>query len=159
MTRPLPRGYFGVAMYHPKHSSNVGTLWRSAHTYGAAFIAAVGRRYEKQSSDTCKTPLSTPLHHYADMTDLLEHLPHGCQLIGVELDERSVRLDRFEHPRSALYLMGAEDSGLPPSVLELCHEVVQIPTPGPMSLNVSVAGSVLMHDRFARGISRRIVAA
>jgi tRNA G18 (ribose-2'-O)-methylase SpoU len=149
------RGYFGVAMYHAKHDTNVGTLWRSARTYRAAFIATVGRRYEKQSSDTCKTPLSTPLHHFADLDDLTWHLPHGCQLVGVELDDRAVPLGEFQHPRSALYLMGAEDHGLPGEVLDRCHQVVQIPTPGPMSLNVAVAGSLLMHDRYQRGVARR----
>jgi tRNA G18 (ribose-2'-O)-methylase SpoU len=153
------RGYFGIAMYHAKHNTNVGTLWRSAHTYQAAFIATVGKRYMRQSSDTCKTPLSTPLVHYRDMEDLIEHLPHGCQVVGVELDPRAVPLDRFQHPRNALYLMGAEDHGLPQHVLERCHQIVQIPTPGPMSLNVSVAGSLLMHDRFARGVARRQVLA
>ena len=153
------RGYFGIAVYHAKHESNIGTLWRSATTYGAAMIATVGRQYKRQSSDTCKTPLSTPLHHYADMADLLSHLPHGCQLIGVELDPRAVALDRFQHPHNALYLMGAEDHGLPLAVLDMCHQVVQIPTPGRMSLNVAVAGSLLMHDRFQRGPARAKVTA
>lgn len=149
------RGYFGIAMYHAKHETNVGTLWRSAHTYGAAFIATVGRRYVKQSSDTCKTPLSTPLHHYVDMMDLLQHLPHGCRLVGVELDSRAVPLTRYQHPHNALYLMGAEDYGLTAAVRDACHDLVQIPTPGPMSLNVSVAGSLVMADRFAKTSVRR----
>lgn len=141
------RGYFGIAAYHPRHEANVGTLWRSARTYQASFIATVGRRYERQASDTCKTPLSTPLHHYADLDDLVEHLPHGCKLVGVELDARSVPLDRFDHPLQALYLLGAEDHGLPERVLARCHSVVQIPTPEPWSLNVAVAGSLVMAAR------------
>lgn len=149
------RGYFGVGIYHPRHEVNVGTLWRSAHTYGASFIATVGRHYQHQASDTCKTPYSTPLHHYRDADDLYEHLPHGCQLIGVELCERAVPLPEFQHPHNAMYLLGAEDHGLPPWVLQRCHQVVQIPTPGPMSLNVSVAGTLLMHDRYMRGTARK----
>lgn len=151
------RGYFGFAIYHAKHDTNVGTLWRSAKTYGAAFIATVGRRYEHQGSDTCKTPRSTPLYHYSDVDDLLAHLPHGCQLVGVELDPRAVPLHEFRHPHSALYLLGAEDHGLPTDVLDRCHHVVQIATPGPMSLNVSVAGSLVMNDRYLRGAAPRPV--
>lgn len=30
------RGFFGVAVFMPKSSVNVGTLWRSAHILGAA---------------------------------------------------------------------------------------------------------------------------
>lgn len=142
------KGYYGVAVYRPRHEDNVGTLWRSAKTYDAAFLATVGRRYEPQSSDTCKAPLSVPLHHYADLDDLIAHLPHGCPLVGVELDDRSVSLARFRHPMRALYLLGAEDNGLPPTVLERCHHVVQIPTPQPWSLNVAVAGSMVMAHRY-----------
>lgn len=143
-------GFFGVAVYHPRREVNIGTLWRSAMTYDAAFLATVGSRYEQQASDTCKAPRSMPLHHYADLADLIEHLPHGCPIVGVELDARSVLLTGFAHPTQALYLLGAEDHGLPPAVLERCHHVVQIPTPAAWSLNVAVAGSLVMADRFAK---------
>jgi tRNA G18 (ribose-2'-O)-methylase SpoU len=143
-------GFFGVAVYHPKHEVNVGTLWRSAFTYQAALLGTVGRRYKAQSGDTCKTPNSIPLHHYDDVEDLIEHLPHGCQLVGVELDERAESLTTFAHPKRALYLLGAEDHGLPEPVLERCHQVVQIPSPAVWSLNVAVAGSLVLHDRFVK---------
>lgn len=141
------RGYYGIAVYHPRVEANVGTLLRTALTMDAAFVATVGRRYRHQASDTCKTPGSIPLHHYSDVDDLIDHLPHGCPLIGVELHERAVPLDQFTHPDRALYLLGAEDHGLPEAVLERCHQVVQIPTPRTWSLNVSVAGALLMWDR------------
>lgn len=143
------RGYAGIAVYHPKSEVNVGTLWRTAKTYDAAMLATVGRRYVHQSSDTSKAALSLPLHHYADIADLIEHLPHGCPLIGVELDPRATPLSRFQHPRQALYLLGAEDHGLPAEILERCHQLVQIPTPAPWSLNVAIAGGILMHHRHA----------
>jgi len=82
-------GFYGVALYHPVTEANVGTVWRSAMTYKASFIGTVGRRYKRQASDTCKTPLSLPLHHYGDLDDLIAHLPWGCRLIGVELDPRA----------------------------------------------------------------------
>ncbi|MBP2341048.1 tRNA G18 (ribose-2'-O)-methylase SpoU [Saccharothrix coeruleofusca] len=144
------RGFFGVAVYHAKHEDNIGTLWRSAKTYDASLLATVGRRYEPQASDTCKAPLSVPLYHYPDLDDLIEHLPQGCPLVGVELDARAVPLPQFRHPLRALYLLGAEDHGLPPAVLERCHHVVQVPTPQAWSLNVAVAGSLVMADRYAK---------
>lgn len=152
------RGYFGVAMWHPRTEDNVGTLWRSAKTYGASFIATVGRRYQYQASDTCKTPLSVPLHHYRDLDDLIEHLPHSCPIVGVELDDRAAVLEDFQHPPRCLYLMGAEDHGLPDKILARCHHVVRIDTPAPWSLNVSVAGSMVLHSRHLQ-TSRRAVAA
>lgn len=142
-------GYFGIGVWHPKTESNVGTLLRSAKTYGAAFIATVGpQRYHPQASDTCKTPLSVPLLAYADIDDLIDHLPDGCPLVGVELSERAQPLPEFVHPTRAMYLLGAEDHGIPDAVLDGCHYVVQIPSPEPWSLNVAVAGSAVIMDRY-----------
>lgn len=148
------RGYFGVACYRPKTGANVGSLWRSATLFGAAFLATVGRRYVRQASDTEKAANHTPLLHFADLDDLIEHLPHSCPLVGVELDPRATPLPRFAHPERALYLLGAEDDGLPPAVLDRCHHLVQIPTAIPRSMNVACAGSVLMSDRYSAGPSR-----
>lgn len=150
------RGYFAVAAYRPKTSSNVGSLWRSATLFGAAFTATVGHRYVKQPSDTEGAANHTPLLHYGDFDDLIEHLPHGCPLVGVELDPRATELTSFVHPERALYLLGAEDRGLPPALLDRCHHIVQIPTAVPRSMNVACAGSVLMAHRFMTAKSKRI---
>ena len=153
----MTRGYFGVAAWRPKSPHNVGSLWRSADLYGAAFIATVGRRYVHQPGDTMNTPKHTPLHHYRDIDDVIEHLPKECPLVGVELDPRATALPDFRHPDRALYLLGAEDHGLPPAVLDRCHALVSIPTVRPMSRNVACAGTVLLADRHM-ALSHRFVA-
>lgn len=145
------RGYFGIAVYQPKTAANIGTLWRTATTYGTAFLATVGRRYDRQSSDTRNSPARVPLMHYATLDDLLGHLPHSCPMVGVELTGDAVPLGQFVHPPRALYLLGAEDYGLAPKVLARCHRLVQIPSPTGQSLNVAVAGSVIIVDRYVRG--------
>lgn len=143
-----PRGYFGMAVWMPKHESNVGSLWRTADSYGAAFLGTVGRRYRYQAGDTTKASNHTPLIHYTDLDDLIAHLPHGCALIGVELDPRAIPLDRFAHPQRALYLLGAEDHGLPQNVIERCHHLVEVPAVTHNSLNVSVAGGIVAAHRY-----------
>lgn len=140
------RGYFGVGVWHPKREVNVGTLWRSAHLMGAAFCFTVGRRYkERQAGDTTNARLSLPLFHFDDLDSLA--LPHGAPLVGVELDPRAVPLGRFTHPDRAVYLLGAEDHGLPVDVLDRCHRIVQVESVQPWSMNVAVAGSILLHHR------------
>ncbi len=57
----------------------------------------------------------------------------------------SVPIAGFKHPERAVYLLGAEDSGLPDSIASKCQAVVHIESP--MCLNVSVAGSIVMFDR------------
>ena len=147
----MTRGYFGVAIYRPKHDTNVGSLWRTAVAYGAAFMATIGRRYVHQASDTGNARMHTPLHHYTDIDDLIAHLPHSCPLVGVELDPRAVPLDRFAHPLRALYLLGAEDHGLPQQVIDRCHHLVTIPAAVAWSLNVSVAGGIVAAHRHMSG--------
>lgn len=141
------RGFFAIGVWHPKTEINVGTLWRSARLYGAAFVFTVGRRYTRQSSDTSNTTAHIPLFHFDMIEDLGKHLPHGARLVGVEMDARSRPLATYTHPEACVYLLGAEDKGLPPKVLEQCHSVVQIESALPQSMNVAVAGSLVMWHR------------
>lgn len=141
------RGYFAIGVYRSKTEANIGTLWRTASLYGAAFVFTVGKRYDRQASDTPNTPLHTPLFHFESVDELVAHLPHSCPLIGVEMDARSVPLDSFVHPARGAYLLGAEDHGLPRDIVARCHRLVQIECPQPWSMNVAVAGSLVIYNR------------
>lgn len=150
----MSRGYFAIGVYHGKTEANIGTLWRSAHLYGAAFVFTVGARYQRQASDTPKTSLHTPLFHFATVDDLIEHLPWSCPLIGVELDSRAQQVSRYSHPERCAYLLGAEDHGLPATTLDRCHAVLTVETLMPQSMNVAVAGSIVLHDRHVKTAAR-----
>ena len=145
----MGRGYFGIGIVNGKTEKNIGTLWRTATLYGADFIFTVGARYERhQASDTPKTPLHTPLFQFADIDDLIDHMPRHCPLVAVELDPRARPLREFTHLDRSCYLLGAEDHGLSPDVLDRCHYLVQIPTPHPASMNVATAGALVMDHRY-----------
>lgn len=133
----MTRGFFAIGIYHTKTEANVGTLWRHAHMFGAAYVFTIGRRYRRQSSDTTNTPLHIPLFHYESIDEIA--LPSGALLIGVELDATARPLSTYGHPICGVYLLGAEDHGLPPSILERCHSLVR---------------TIIMYDRHVRGISR-----
>ena len=47
--------FFGIGVYQPKTSHNIGTLWRSAYILGAKFIFIVDGKDNNQTSDTQKT--------------------------------------------------------------------------------------------------------
>ena len=66
-------------------------------------------------------------------------------LVGVELAESAVPLETFKHPRRCVYLLGAEDHGLSNEAIEKSHHLVKFSST--LSLNVSVAGSIVMYDR------------
>ena len=163
------RGYFGIGIYRCKTPHNVGTLWRSANSLGADFIFTIGERFPerarvnpfhackemKQSSDTLKTPRHIPWLNFDSVQALRDAMP-ATSLVAVELDERAVPLAAFSHPARAVYLLGAEDHGVPQKDLALCDRIVQLP--GTHCLNVSTAGTVAMYDRVAKASSARSTA-
>lgn len=146
--RAIMRGYFAIGVSHAKTATNVGTLWRSAHLFGAAYVFTIGHRYKRQASDTMKTWRSIPLFQYHDLATAKAAIPYDCPLVGVELDERAEPLARFEHPERAVYLLGAEDHGLTSEELAACHRIVRLP--GEFSMNVAAAGTVVMYDRHTK---------
>lgn len=141
----IERGFFGIGIQNTKTEANIGTLWRSASILGASFIFTIGRRYKKQASDTMKSWRHIPLYHYESFEDFYKSMPYDCQLVGVELHPKSIKVSDFKHPERCVYLLGAEDSGISAFALEKCHKIVQLP--GNYCMNVSVAGSILMYDR------------
>ena len=141
----LEQGFFGIGIQNGKTPENLGVLWRSAQNLGASYIFTIGNRYAKQACDTHKAVGAMPYFHYDHFEDFYKNLPKGAMLIGVELDEKAVSLEKFEHPRRCVYLLGAEDHGLSRSAIEKAHFLVKFKSI--LSLNVSVAGSIVMYDR------------
>jgi len=141
----MNRGYFGIGVYNIKTEMNLGTLWRSAQNFGASFIFTIGKRYKKQASDTTKTYRHIPLYNYKTFKDFEKARPFSCFLIGIEQSDKSIDIKNYCHPERAIYLLGAEDSGLPDKIQKKCQSIIHISTP--MCLNVAVAGSIIMFDR------------
>ena len=140
-------GYFGIGIYHTKTEVNVGTLWRSAYQLGAAYIFTIGRRYKHQSSDTTKAWRHVPLFHYDNWEQFYRNLPHDCRIVGVEIGGEDLR--EYDHLPRCVYVLGAEDNGLPSQIIEQCHNIVAIPSVRSASYNVAVAGSLIMYDRLS----------
>lgn len=143
------RGYCGIGIHATKNSANVGTLWRSAASMGAAFIFTVGRRFPQQAADTLKAWRHIPYLEVDSIDEL--PVPKGCEVIGLEQVDGAVDLAGFRHPTRAIYLLGAEDRGLPESVLSQCNSVVQIASD--FCLNVATAGSIVLYDRNAKAVA------
>lgn len=128
-----------------KTSDNYGTLFRTAQILGADFIFLIGSRFKIQPSDTMKSWRHLPLFEYENFEDFNKHRPYDCKLIGIELDNNAIPLKEFKHPKQACYLLGAEDNGLTKEAMQHCQDIVYLH--GERSLNVSVAGSIVLYDR------------
>lgn len=143
--KKLPNGYFGIGICNPKYEVNLGTLWRSAFCFGASFIFVIGKKFKVQSSDTTTAWRKIPMYHYDSFEKFYENLPYSCRVVGVEIDEYSEDIYTFEHPKTCVYLLGAEDNGLSRDILDKCHHIIKIDTK--TCLNVSVTGSIILYDR------------
>lgn len=143
------RGFFEIGIVHGKSQVNLGTLWRSAYQLGAAGIFSVASRYPmRPASDTLKTWRHISHRRFDTMEAFIEALPYGAPIIGIEMG--GVPLADFVHPPQAMYLLGAEDHGIPKHILERCHRVVSLEAARTPSFNVAVAGSIVMYDRFVK---------
>lgn len=141
-------GFYGIGLMHSVKGLNIGTLWRSAYILGASFIFTIGNRYHYQPGDVTRTWTKIPLFHHDTFEGFYGNLSHDTRLVGVEMGEKAVELNRFDHPLRAVYLLGNEQLGLSPGVMEKCHSLVKLP--GEFSLNVAVAGSLVMYDRVSK---------
>ncbi|WP_250436635.1 RNA methyltransferase [Hanstruepera flava] len=137
--------FFGIGIQNGKTPENLGVLWRSAQNLGASFIFTIGNRYAKQACDTHNAVKAMPYFHYDTFDDFFNNLPKGARIVGVELTHEAQNLETFHHPRRCVYLLGAEDHGLSKQAIEKSHYLVKFKSE--LSLNVSVAGSIVMYDR------------
>lgn len=140
------KGYFGIGVEGISKAVNVGTLFRTAHAFGASFVFTLRAQYDRREggrSDTSDTPRSVPTYHFADLEAF--RLPQRCRLVGVEIADDAIELPTFRHPRQAAYILGAEREGLSKDLQFLCDYVVRIPTR--FSVNLGVAGALVMYDR------------
>ena len=144
---------FAIGIENVKHGVNLGTLLRSAYNLGASLVFTVGRRYERQHSDTVKAYRHIPLLHFIDWDDYKRHAPFDWIPIAVEVSLNAVDLRDFVHPKSASYLLGPEDGSLSREAMALAKIIVTIPSR--LCLNVSVAGSLVMYDRCLKEKNKR----
>ena len=150
----LPKdGFHAIGVVNTKNQANVGTLWRSAYQLGAAFLFTVGTRYRQQPTDTLRTDSRLPLFELDDWSAFVNFAPARAKWVAIEMG--GTPLAEFEHPHNAVYILGSEDAGLPPSILSACHEVVSIPSERYSSFNVASAGSIVLYDRLAKKERRK----
>ena len=101
------RGYFGIGSEGASKPFNVGTLFRSAHAFGASFAFTVDADFRDERAnvaDTSRASEQMPYYHFPDHDHLF--LPDGCRMVGVELTPDAIELPSFKHPSRAAYILG-----------------------------------------------------
>lgn len=95
------------------------------------------------------TPKHIPLREYNDFETFIKTIPRDTDIIGIELDDNADDIITFEHPQRAIYILGAEDNGIPQDCLRQCDKIIKIPF-DKNSFNVAVSGSIVIYDRILK---------
>jgi len=144
----MRRGYFGIGIEEGKYDVNYGTIFRTAQIMGADFCFIIGDKCKKMATDTMHSYNNMPVFHYKDSQDFLDHLPIGVKLISIEMGEDAIELSDFKHPKNAVYVLGNEKEGVSKEIIDKSYAVVKLK--GENSMNVAVAGSIIIYDRITR---------
>ncbi len=142
------RGYFAIGVEGISKAMNVGSLFRTAHAFGACFVFTVAANYARADgakSDTSDAPGHVPFYSFPDIASMV--LPKDCALVGVELVDDAIELPSFRHPPQAAYVMGPERGSLSPEMMEQCEFVIKIPSQ--FCVSVGIAGAIVMYDRIS----------
>lgn len=134
----------GIALYSPKFEQNWASIMRLAFNFNVDFVCTIGSRYKRQCADTPNAAKSIPTFIFDSCEHFLDSYPQECDLISVEIVEKSRNLETFVHPKNAIYLFGPEDSNIPDVLIDKSQYCVKIDSN--RCLNQAMcAGIVLFH--------------
>jgi 23S rRNA (guanosine2251-2'-O)-methyltransferase len=160
-------GYrFFLALDGVEDPHNLGALLRSADGSGVDGVILPERRSAPLSGTTAKSSAGASEHvriaQVVNLTRALDAMKkQNIWIVG--LDERGTPdYTDFDFRQDCCLVLGSEGAGLHELVKRTCDHLLRIPMAGSVSsLNVSVAGAVVMYEalRQRRGPSAPVVAA
>ena len=142
---------FNIAFNNPKYAHNVGQIARTAELCGATHLILCGNTTKippRPASDTAHS-LEKIRQDFPTAEDMIAHY-HDLRwkIIGVELDHNAIPLAEYQHEEhDVVYLFGSERDGLSQHVMDLCDDLIVIPSDKPWSHNVSQAVGIVMGAR------------
>lgn len=130
---------------------NFGAIARTADCAGADAIVIPERNSAGVNADAVKTSAGALLHlpvcREKSVLEAVKYLKdNGYMIVGAT--EKGIKnYTQEDYSVPVAIVMGAEDTGISPAVLQKCDALVSIPILGNIgSLNVSVAAGVMMYE-------------
>lgn len=130
---------------------NFGAIARTAECCGVDAIVIAQRGSVSVGGDAVKTSAGAlhylPVCRERSLVGAVRFLKdNGYQVVAVS-EKADVNYTRGDYSTPVALVLGAEDVGISPEVMALCDTRVSIPMFGHIgSLNVSVAGAVMMYE-------------
>lgn len=141
-----------TALGHVRSQGNLGTLLRTSAAIGAAGFILLGDRVDPFDPTVVRATMGA-LFKQTIVRTTIEQLhrwarEHNVQVIGASPDAAE-DYRQISYKRPALLMLGSERKGLTDELRSICNRIVRIPmVEGMDSLNVAVAGSLLMYEVF-----------
>ncbi|OGI95487.1 hypothetical protein A2917_02935 [Candidatus Nomurabacteria bacterium RIFCSPLOWO2_01_FULL_42_17] len=145
-----------LILHNIRSVSNVGAMFRTADAAGINKIYLTGYtpapldRFGRKRKDLAKSALGAeefvPWEQRKNIISLISNLKTlGFKIVAIEQDENSVDYKDVKIKSKNAFIVGAEVTGIPKSVLQKCDIIAEIPMRGKKeSLNVSVALGVAL---------------
>ncbi len=150
---PAPEGQyrFLLALDGVEDPHNLGAILRTCDAAGVDGVLLPERRVAPLNATVAKTSAGASEHvRIAQVTNLVRSLEQAKQhqfwIVG--LDERgTVDYSDFDFRANVVLVLGREGAGMHELTKRTCDHLVRIPMAGSISsLNVSVAGAVVMYE-------------
>lgn len=130
---------------------NFGAIARTAECSGADTIVIPSRNSVAITADAGKTSAGALMHlpvcRVGSMADAVRYLRDAGVMVVAASEKARADYTECDYTAPVAIVMGAEDIGISPGVLELCTHCVSIPVAGTIgSLNVSVAAGVMAYE-------------
>ncbi len=154
---------FFLALDSVEDPHNLGALLRSADGAGVDGVLLPERRSAPISPVVAKTSAGAsehvPIARVTNLTRALEQMKKANVWI-IGLDERGTPdYTDFDFDQDCCLVLGAEGSGLHDLVKKTCDYLLRIPMAGSVSsLNVSVAGAVVMYEALRQRTKPKVAA-
>ncbi len=142
-----------------RSEGNLGSFIRTSEAVGGAGFILVGPRIDPYAPGVVRASMGAVFRQAFIRTNdqSLENWVrrHRCRVVGTAPGGRA-DLHRFDYPRPTIVALGEEREGLSPVQRGLCTDLVRIPMVGSAdSLNLAVAGSLLMYEVYRARAARR----
>lgn len=155
--RRRPAAGLGLILDHVQSPFNVGAILRSAAAFKVDHLWLVGDTASPTEAKAAKVALGTQRYvewtwHGTAPEAAAAARDAGYRIVGVELTDDAVPLDRVALDGPVALALGHEDRGLSPAALGACDAVAFIPQLGRVgSLNVATAAAIALYEVRRRG--------
>ncbi|WP_088239932.1 TrmH family RNA methyltransferase [Calothrix rhizosoleniae] len=156
----LQTGLCWVILETVRSPGNLGTLIRTSEAFGGAGFILLGNSIDPFDPNVVRSSMGSIYNQkfirtsFSKLNRWLQH--HNCNAIGASPDG-VIDCHNFNYPATTMIFLGEERQGLTQKQRDLCQHLIRIPIASTVdSLNLAVAGSLLMYEIYQHSLQRHV---